>query len=104
MDIVCSISLVSNETPPTVSFGHPLRDLHQDPCIAADHDGQRYQEEANESKHIVDGLLPVFDKAPSSGALSEIGWHRDGHVVKQEHLLGNSTGQRLQSQLLFKYH
>lgn len=87
--------------PPTVSLGHPSRDLHQDPCVAADHDGERYQEEANESKHIVDGLLPVFDKAPSSGALSEIGWHRDGHIVKKEHLLGNTAGQQINHNHIF---
>lgn len=78
----------------TVSFGHSSRDLHQDPRVAEDHDCQRYQEKANEGKHVVEGLLPVLDETPAGGALSEVGRHCDGHVVKQEHLSGNSAGEQ----------
>lgn len=75
---------------PTVSFGHSLRDLHQDTRVAKNHDDQRQQEQADKSEHIVERLLPVFDEAASCGALGKVGRGRDGHDVKYEHLLKNT--------------
>lgn len=60
--------------------------MDKDPGVADDHYDQWQQEEAAECKHIVSSFLPVSDKAPPRGALSEVGWIRDGHVVENEHL------------------
>lgn len=70
----------------TVIPGHAAGYLHQDPRVAEDHDDQWQQEETHECEHVVEGLLPVLDKAPVGGALGEVLGHRDGDVVEYEYL------------------
>lgn len=70
----------------TVLFCHPFGDLDEDPGVADNHNNQRQEEEAGEREHVVCCFLPVSDKAPSSGALSKVGWIGDGHIVENEHL------------------
>lgn len=70
----------------TVVAGHAAGDLHQNPCVAEDHDDQRQQEQAHKREHVVDGLLPVLDKAAVGGALGEVLWHRNGDIVEDEDL------------------
>lgn len=70
----------------TSSFSHPFGDLDKDPGVADDHDDQRQQEEAGEGEHVVSCFLPVHDKAPPGGALSEVCWVSDGHIMENEHL------------------
>lgn len=72
----------------TVVAGHAAGDLHQDPRVAEDHDGQGQQEEAHKGEHVVESLLPVLDEAAVGGALGEVLGHRDGYIVKNKHLRG----------------
>ena len=75
----------------TLSSTHATGYFHQDPWVAEDHDDQREQEETYKSKHVVKGLLPVVGKASSGGALGEVLWHCDRHVVEQKHLRENTV-------------
>lgn len=69
---------------------HAARDLHQDSRVAEDHDDQGQEEEAHKGEHVVEGLLPVLDKAAVGGALGEVLGHRDGYIVKNKHLRGKA--------------
>lgn len=60
--------------------------MDEDPAVAGDHDGQRQQEEPGEGEHVVGRFLPVSDEAPPSGALSEVCWIGNRHVVENEDL------------------
>lgn len=71
----------------TALLGHASGDVDEDAGVADDHDEQREQEEAAEGEHVVGGFLPVMLEAASGGALSEVGWVGDAHVVKNEYLL-----------------
>lgn len=71
----------------TALFGHASGDLEEDPGVADDHDDQRQQEEAGEGEHVVGCFLPVTVEAASGGALSEVGWIGDAHVVEDKYLL-----------------
>lgn len=75
----------------TVTAGHAAGYLNEDSRVAEDHDDQREQEEAHKGEHVVEGLLPVLDKTPMSGALGEVLRNCDGHIVKYEHLYGNTS-------------
>ncbi|KAA8590129.1 hypothetical protein FQN60_014063 [Etheostoma spectabile] len=45
-----------------------------------DHDDQRQEKEAHKGEHVVEGLLPVLDKASMGGALGEVLRDCDGHI------------------------
>lgn len=60
--------------------------LNKNSCVTEDHDDQRQKEEAHKGEHVVDSLLPVLVKTAISGALGEILWDCDGHIVKYKHL------------------
>lgn len=66
----------------TALLGHASGDVDEDAGVADDHDEQRQQEEAAEGEHVVGGFLPVMLEAASGGALSEVGWVGDAHVVE----------------------
>lgn len=83
----------------TITPSHPAGDLHENPCVAEDHDDQRQEEEAHEGEHIVDGLLPVLHEAAVGGALCEVGGDSDGHVVKQKHLHDQKKKKKKSSRL-----
>lgn len=70
----------------TVTTSHAAGYLNKDSCVAEDHDDQRKEEEAYKGEHVVEGLLPVLDKTAVCGALGEVLWDRDGHIVKYKHL------------------
>lgn len=70
----------------TVVFFQSFGDLAEDPGVAGDHDDQRQQEQAGESKHVVGCFIPVSDKAAPSCALREVLRMDDGHIVKKKHL------------------
>lgn len=80
----------------TVVPGHAARYLHQDPCVAEDHDDQGKEEEAHKGEHVVEGLLPVLDKAPVGSALGKVLRDSDGYIVKNKHL-GEKRKKRLVS-------
>lgn len=70
----------------TVILGHAAGYLDEDSCVTEDHDDQRQEEEAHKVENVVEGLLPVLDKAAVGGALGEILRDCDGHLVKNKHL------------------
>lgn len=60
--------------------------MDEDPGVADDHNGQWQQEEPGEGEHVVGSFLPVSDEASSCGALSEVCWIGNGHIMENEHL------------------
>lgn len=70
----------------TVIPCHAAGYLDKDPRVAVDHDDQRQEEEAHKGEHVVEGLLPVLDKTAVGGALGEVLWDCDGHIVEYKHL------------------
>lgn len=78
-----------SEKPPTVltiTPGHAAGYLNQDSCVTEDHDYQRQEEEAHKGEHVVEGLLPMLDKAAMGGALGEVLRDCDGYIVKYKYL------------------
>ncbi len=70
----------------TVVLFQSFGDLTEDPGVAGDHDGQRQQEQAGKSEHVVGRFMPVSGKTPTCGTLSEVLRVDDGHIVKKEYL------------------
>lgn len=71
----------------TALFCHLFGDLNKDPGVANNHNNQRQQEETTEGKHVVSSFLPVRNEASPGGALSEVCWIGNGHIMENEHLL-----------------
>lgn len=68
----------------TIVFFQSFGDLTENPTVTGDHDDQRQEEEAGESKHVVGRFMPVGAKTSACGALSEVLRMNDGYIVKKE--------------------